>query len=96
MNLIRTDIHLIDRQEKKDNLCHRVVELYHDPTGRKIRFEVVINHTPTYSTATVSVWDGNQWQRLHSLLEPSDAVAAITLLFVTTGELLGWPAHEAA
>jgi len=96
--LIRSDLRIIDRQESQDSDAHRVVELFNDPTGRKVRFDACIRpKAPRYSSAHVCVWDGHKWQRLHSLLEPgTDPAVAITLLFATTGELLDWPKIEEA
>jgi len=95
--LIRTDIRLIDRQERKDCSAHHVVELYTDPEGRKLKFDAYINLQYDYhSKATCSVWDGSKWQQLHNLLVPGeDPAVAISVLFSVVADLLDWPEAEA-
>lgn len=84
MSLLATNIRLIDRQS-----THRtLLEVYAGPDGRRVRFFA----DPVEAYA--QVWANAGWLEVHRLLvernNPSPPEEAISKLFKTTEDILGW------
>jgi len=96
--IITTKLVLIDRQEKIGRGGHQLVEVYRDPTGRCIRFDIncARGHSPP-STAKASVLDGLRWRFLHDLIDPgNDPGFAIHRMFPVVADLLEWSEEDRA
>ncbi len=95
--ILKTDLRILLRQDYRDATVARVQEVYRDPYGNVVRFNVV-RHPDPKNQATDCAFAENlvngTWHNLVTMFHgnlPAETGAAMTWLMTAVGAILEWP-----
>ena len=97
MNIIKTDLTVLSRQDSVTNFRSQVEETYRDPHGNVVRFSVRL-HASTknlhLSYARADNFVDGQWHPVTQMFNenlPNTTGAALMWLLAAAGAILDWP-----